>query len=96
MTIRQRIMFKYQQLIRDNIGEISKCITNENGKTLKDSEGDVFRGIEIVEEACSVASKILGETIEQVSPGIDIYSYKQPLGVCAGICPFNFPAMIPL
>eukprot|EP01083_Nonionella_stella_P249702 863132_1 len=96
IVTRQRAMFKLQQLIRENTSELAKCITEENGKTIKDSEGDVFRGFEVVEESCSASSKIMGDTIEHVSQGIDIYTYRQPLGVCAGICPFNFPAMIPL
>lgn len=71
-------------------------ITLEHGKTLADSMGDVFRGLEVCEQACNVAVPMMGETSRDVARGIDTYSYKEPLGVTAGICPFNFPAMIPL
>jgi malonate-semialdehyde dehydrogenase (acetylating)/methylmalonate-semialdehyde dehydrogenase len=63
---------------------------------LSDARGDVFRGLEVVEQTCNMATLMMGETIENLSKGLDTYSYRQPLGVCAGICPFNFPAMIPL
>lgn len=66
------------------------------GKTLADARGDVFRGLEVVEHTCGMANLIMGETVESVSRNVDTYSYRQPLGVCAGITPFNFPAMIPL
>ena len=71
-------------------------ITREQGKTIADAKGDIFRGIEVVEFACGVAPMMMGETIENVSAGMDTYSYRVPLGVCGGIAPFNFPAMIPL
>lgn len=71
-------------------------ITLEHGKTVADAKGDVFRGYEVVEHACSVTSLNQGETLGNVARNVDIYSYRVPLGVCAGICPFNFPAMIPL
>ena len=70
--------------------------TREQGKTLPDARGDIFRGQEVVEHAISAPTLMMGETVGGVSPGIDIYSYRQPLGVVAGIAPFNFPAMIPL
>jgi malonate-semialdehyde dehydrogenase (acetylating)/methylmalonate-semialdehyde dehydrogenase len=93
---RARIFARYAALIRDNTETIAALITKEQGKTLADARGDVFRGLEVVEHSCSVPSLIMGETIGNVSAGIDTYSYKQPLGVCGGITPFNFPAMIPL
>lgn len=96
ITSRVRVMFNLQQLIQQHTEEIAHCITKEQGKTLADARGDVFRGLEVVEHACSLASISMGETIENVSRNIDTYSYRQPLGVCAGITPFNFPAMIPL
>ena len=71
-------------------------MTAEHGKTLADSRGDIFRGQEVVEHACSFPSLLMGETVENIGKGIDTYSYRHPLGVCAGIAPFNFPAMIPL
>lgn len=93
---RVRAMLKYQQLIRENTKDIVATLTEEQGKTLADAEGDLFRGLEIVEHAASMGTLIMGETVENVSAHMDTYSYRQPLGVTAGICPFNFPAMIPL
>ncbi|GLU08069.1 hypothetical protein SLE2022_249980 [Rubroshorea leprosula] len=96
VTTRQRIMFKLQELIRRDIDKLAKNITTEQGKTLKDAHGDVFRGLEVVEHACGMATLQMGEYVPNVSNGIDTFSIREPLGVCAGICPFNFPAMIPL
>ncbi|KAG6553011.1 hypothetical protein Mapa_005348 [Marchantia paleacea] len=96
VTTRQRIMLKLQELIRRDMDKLAANITTEQGKTLADSRGDVFRGLEVVEQACGMANQQMGEFVENVSSGIDTYSIRQPLGVCAGICPFNFPAMIPL
>eukprot|EP01012_Entosiphon_sulcatum_P057273 TRINITY_DN81019_c0_g1_i1.p1 TRINITY_DN81019_c0_g1~~TRINITY_DN81019_c0_g1_i1.p1 ORF type:complete len:529 (-),score=109.34 TRINITY_DN81019_c0_g1_i1:106-1656(-) len=93
---RIRVMHRYAQLIRDNMKELAAIITKEQGKTLVDAEGDVFRGLEVVEHCCSLSSLALGETLENVAANMDTYSYRQPLGVCAGVTPFNFPAMIPL
>lgn len=92
---RARIYMKYAQAIRDNTEKIAASITAEQGKTLADARGDVFRGLEVVEHSCSVPALMLGETAENLSTNIDTYTYRQPLGVSAGICPFNFPAMIP-
>ncbi|KAK4438080.1 Methylmalonate-semialdehyde dehydrogenase [acylating], mitochondrial [Sesamum alatum] len=96
ITTRQRVMFKLQELIRKNMDKLALNITTEQGKTLKDAQGDVFRGLEVVEHACGMATLQMGEYVTNVSNGIDTYSIREPLGVCAGICPFNFPAMIPL
>jgi malonate-semialdehyde dehydrogenase (acetylating)/methylmalonate-semialdehyde dehydrogenase len=93
---RQRVMFQYQSIIREHLEDLAKLITLENGKTLQDSQGDVFRGLEVVETACMVGNEMKGETLNQISKGMDIVTLRQPLGVCAGITPFNFPAMIPL
>lgn len=93
---RVRVMLKYQQLIRENTKAIVEILTEEQGKTHIDAEGDLFRGLEIVEHSASMGTLIMGETVENVSAHMDTYSYRQPLGVTAGICPFNFPAMIPL
>ncbi|CAA2954625.1 methylmalonate-semialdehyde dehydrogenase [acylating], mitochondrial [Olea europaea subsp. europaea] len=89
-------MFKLQDLIRKNMDKLALNITTEQGKTLKDAQGDVFRGLEVVEHACGMATLQMGEYVSNVSSGIDTYSIREPLGVCSGICPFNFPAMIPL
>lgn len=96
ITSRQRIMFKLQELIRRDMDKLALNITTEQGKTLRDAQGDVFRGLEVVEHACGMATLQMGEYVSNVSHGIDTYSIREPLGVCAGICPFNFPAMIPL
>ena len=96
LMTRIRYMFEYQKLLKDNTEEIAKLITHEHGKTLVDARGDVFRGYEVVESTTSYSSHLLGETLENLATGVDTYSYRHPLGVCAGICPFNFPAMIPL
>jgi len=93
---RVRVMLKYQQLIRDHTKELAEILTREQGKSLPDAEGDIFRGLEVVEHSCSMGTLLQGETIGNVAGHMDLYSYKQPLGVTAGICPFNFPAMIPL
>jgi malonate-semialdehyde dehydrogenase (acetylating)/methylmalonate-semialdehyde dehydrogenase len=93
---RQRVFFNLQALIRENTEELAKSITREQGKTLADARGDVFRGLEVVESTCWMGSLTMGETQENLSRGLDTYTYRQPLGVTAGICPFNFPAMIPL
>eukprot|EP00484_Ammonia_sp_Unknown_P000334 CAMPEP_0197022568 /NCGR_PEP_ID=MMETSP1384-20130603/3403_1 /TAXON_ID=29189 /ORGANISM="Ammonia sp." /LENGTH=503 /DNA_ID=CAMNT_0042450633 /DNA_START=19 /DNA_END=1526 /DNA_ORIENTATION=+ len=95
-AIRQRYLFDYQRILRDSQDDIAKAITLEHGKTNADSVGDVFRGLEVVEQACNAVTAMMGETSRDVARGIDTYSYKEPLGVTAGICPFNFPAMIPL
>ena len=93
---RARIFLKLQQLIRENMGELAALLTAEQGKTLPDAEGDVFRGLEVVEHAASIGNLQLGELANNVAGGVDTYTILQPLGVCAGITPFNFPAMIPL
>ncbi|WP_107313146.1 CoA-acylating methylmalonate-semialdehyde dehydrogenase [Burkholderia metallica] len=96
IAARMRIMLKFQDLVRSNQQRIAKTLTAEQGKTIPDAEGDIFRGLEVVEHACSIGSLQLGEFAENVAGGVDTYTLRQPLGVCAGITPFNFPAMIPL
>ncbi len=93
---RARIFLKYQQLIRENMKELAALLSAEQGKTLPDAEGDVFRGLEVVEHAANIGSLQMGELANNVAGGVDTYTLHQPLGVCAGITPFNFPAMIPL
>lgn len=95
LAARMRIMLKYQQLIRENIGALAELITREHGKTLPDAEGEVMRGLEVVEHACSIASLQLGEIAENAANGVDVYNIYQPLGVGAGITAFNFPVMLP-
>ena len=93
---RARVFLKLQKLIQKNMGELAAMLTAEQGKTLPDAEGDVFRGLEVVEHAASIGNLQLGELANNVAGGVDTYTLLQPLGVCAGITPFNFPAMIPL
>ncbi|CAI9104140.1 OLC1v1002762C1 [Oldenlandia corymbosa var. corymbosa] len=96
ITTRQRIMFKLQELIRRDVEKLALDITTEQGKTLKDAYNDVYRGLEVVEHACGMATLQMGDFSSNISNGIDSYCIREPLGVCAGICPHNFPAMIPL
>jgi len=96
VTARQRIMFKFLEILNQRKEDLAKNIVLENGKTLVDARGDVFRGIEVVEVSTNVANHMMGETLENLARNVDTYSYRQPLGVTAGVAPFNFPAMIPL
>lgn len=93
---RARLFLKYQHLLKEHQKEIAEVLSKENGKNFADAMGDVWRGIEVVEHACNISTLMMGETVENVARAVDTYSYIQPLGVCAGITPFNFPAMIPL
>ncbi|SEI75222.1 malonate-semialdehyde dehydrogenase (acetylating) / methylmalonate-semialdehyde dehydrogenase [Allopseudospirillum japonicum] len=93
---RARLMMRYQALLKEHHDELAEILAQETGKTFEDAKGDVWRGIEVVEHAANIPSLMMGETVENVAREIDTYSYIQPLGVCAGITPFNFPAMIPL
>lgn len=93
---RARVMFRFRQLLEDNADRVCAAITREHGKTLEDARGELTRGIENVEYACGIADLLKGEHSKNVGPGIDSWSEFQPLGVVAGITPFNFPAMVPL
>lgn len=93
---RARVMLKYQELLKKHHDELAELLAKETGKTFEDAKGDVWRGIEVVEHAANIPSLLMGETVENVATAIDTYSLTQPLGVCVGITPFNFPAMIPL
>ncbi|MGF1729428.1 CoA-acylating methylmalonate-semialdehyde dehydrogenase [Photobacterium kasasachensis] len=93
---RARLMLNYQQLLKTHHDEIATLLSSETGKIFADAKGDVWRGIEVVEQAANIASLMMGETVENVAKEIDTYSIMQPLGVCCGVTPFNFPAMIPL
>jgi malonate-semialdehyde dehydrogenase (acetylating)/methylmalonate-semialdehyde dehydrogenase len=93
---RARIFFKFKTLLEENFEELVRSNTREHGKTLTESRGDVKRGIEMVEFACGVPSLLMGENLENIARGIDCDTIRQPLGVCVGITPFNFPAMVPL
>ena len=87
---RARMLMKYQMLLKEKQDEIATVLAKETGKTFADAQGDVWRGIEVAEQACNVPAMMMGETSENVARGIDTYSLIQPLGVCVGITPFNF------
>ncbi|KAF2467557.1 methylmalonate-semialdehyde dehydrogenase [Lindgomyces ingoldianus] len=95
LLYRQQIMFKYVALIRENWDRLAASITLEQGKTLADAKGDVLRGLQVAETACGITTQMTGEVLE-VAKDMETRSYREPLGVVAAICPFNFPAMIPL
>ncbi|XP_046626600.1 probable methylmalonate-semialdehyde dehydrogenase [acylating], mitochondrial isoform X1 [Neodiprion virginianus] len=96
VVTRQQVMLKYQALIRANMKRIAENIVEENGKTMVDAEGDVLRGLQVVENCAGIPSLLLGESMPNIATDMDTISYRLPLGVTAAICPFNFPAMIPL
>ncbi len=93
---RARVMFKFLELIQKEYDSLARLLSSEHGKTLPDARGDIQRGLEVVEFACGIPHLLKGEYTEGAGPAIDLYSIRQPLGVVAGITPFNFPAMIPL
>src|SRR6266576_2210449 len=93
---RARILFKFRELLDREAGALARLISEEHGKVLSDAAGEVTRGTEVVEFACGIPHLLKGEFTEQVGRGIDSWSVRQPLGVCAGITPFNFPAMVPM
>ncbi|MFN3459800.1 CoA-acylating methylmalonate-semialdehyde dehydrogenase [Oceanibaculum indicum] len=93
---RARVMFKFKELIEKNMDRLAAAITAEHGKTFPDAQGEVTRGLEVVEFACGIPQLLKGEYTEQVGGGIDAWTIRQPLGVVAGITPFNFPAMVPM
>src|SRR5580692_1696629 len=93
---RARVFFSFKALLERHFEELIRLNTREHGKTLGESRGDVKRGIEMIEFACGIPSMLMGESLENLARGIDCDAVRQPLGVCAGITPFNFPAMVPL
>ncbi len=93
---RARIMFKFKDLIEKNSDELTKIIVSEHGKVYEDARGSLNRGLEVVEYACGIPQMLKGEFTENVGTDVDSWSIRQPLGVCAGITPFNFPAMVPM
>src|SRR5271169_5178569 len=93
---RARVMFKFLELIQAEYDDLAHLLSSEHGKVIADSKGDIQRGLEVIEFACGIPHLLKGEYTEGAGPGIDIYSMRQPLGVVAGITPFNFPAMIPM
>ncbi len=93
---RARVMFAFKGLVEKHIDELALMLSSEHGKVIADSKGDIQRGLEVIEFACGIPHALKGEYTEGAGPGIDVYSMRQPLGVVAGITPFNFPAMIPM
>src|SRR5215216_5406557 len=93
---RARVLFKFLELVQKEFDSLAQLLSAEHGKTLPDSKGDIQRGLEVVEFACGIPHMLKGEFSESAGPGIDLFSVRQPLGVVAGITPFNFPAMIPM
>jgi malonate-semialdehyde dehydrogenase (acetylating) / methylmalonate-semialdehyde dehydrogenase len=96
LSRRQELMFRIRQLVRDRHEELAKILTAEHGKVLSDAKGEVQRGLEVIEYCCGIPELLKGDYSEQASTGIDVYSIRQPLGVAAGITPFNFPVMVPM
>jgi malonate-semialdehyde dehydrogenase (acetylating)/methylmalonate-semialdehyde dehydrogenase len=93
---RARVMFRYRQLVEENFDRLCATITRENGKTLAEARGGLFRGLENIEYACGAPALLMGDTLQDIARGVDCETLLQPLGVCVGITPFNFPAMVPL
>ncbi|MGQ3231273.1 MAG: aldehyde dehydrogenase family protein, partial [Blastomonas fulva] len=93
---RARVMFRFKALIERHIDELAEMLSAEHGKVIADSRGDIQRGLEVVEFCCGIPHALKGEYSQGAGPGIDVYSMRQPIGIGAGITPFNFPAMIPL
>ena len=93
---RARVMFEFKRLLEANMDELAELLSSEHGKVLSDSRGDILRGLEVIEFSCGIPHLLKGDYTQGAGPGIDVYSMRQPLGVVAGITPFNFPAMIPM
>ena len=93
---RARVMFKFKELVEANMQSLAELLSSEHGKVVDDAKGDVQRGLEVIEYACGIPQVLKGEYTQGAGPGIDVYSVRQPLGIGAGITPFNFPAMIPM
>ncbi|MDQ0376373.1 CoA-acylating methylmalonate-semialdehyde dehydrogenase [Amycolatopsis thermophila] len=93
---RSRLMFAFRNLVEKHLDEIARLVSAEHGKVLDDARGEVVRGLEVIDFACGIPQLLKGDYSDQVSTGVDLFSFRQPLGVCAGISPFNFPAMVPM
>ncbi|HET9675525.1 MAG TPA: aldehyde dehydrogenase family protein, partial [Gaiellaceae bacterium] len=96
LSRRTELYFRIRKLVDEHRGDIAKLLTAEHGKVLSDAKGEVARGLEVIEYCCGMSELLKGDFSEQASSGIDVYSIRQPLGVAAGITPFNFPAMVPM
>lgn len=96
LSTRTKILFNFREILNSRIDELAGIITDEHGKILADARGEIQRGLEVVEFACGIPQLLKGEFSKQVSTGVDLFSFREPLGVAAGITPFNFPAMVPM
>jgi len=96
LSARTKIMFNFRELVNANVGRLAELVSDEHGKVLSDAAGEVQRGLEVVEFACGIPQLLKGEYSDQASTGVDVFSFREPLGVCAGITPFNFPVMVPM
>jgi malonate-semialdehyde dehydrogenase (acetylating)/methylmalonate-semialdehyde dehydrogenase len=96
LSKRAKILFAFRELVNGHLDEIAEAISDEHGKVVSDARGEVQRGLEVVEFACGIPQLLKGEYSDQVSTDVDVFSFREPLGVCAGITPFNFPAMVPM
>ena len=96
LSQRTKILFSFREIVNSRIDELAAVVSDEHGKVLSDARGEVQRGLEVVEFACGIPTLLKGDFSDQVSTGVDVYSFRQPLGVCAGITPFNFPVMVPM
>src|SRR3954451_438104 len=96
LSQRTKVLFAFRELVNANVGRIAEAITDEHGKVLSDARGEVQRGLEVVEFACGIPQLLKGDFSAQVSTGLVVFSFREPLGVCVGITPFNFPAMVPM
>src|SRR2546423_4605796 len=96
LSKRTKVLFAFRELVSARINDLAGIVSDEHGKVLSDARGEVQRGLEVVEFACGIPQLLKGSFSDQVSTGVDVYSFRQPLGVCAGITPFNFPVMVPM
>src|SRR5690625_5123995 len=96
LSTRTQVLFAFRELLNSRMDEVAEAISDEHGKVVSDARGEVQRGLEVVEFACGIPQLLKGEYSDQVSTGVDVFSFRQPLGVVAGITPFNFPAMVPM
>ncbi len=96
LSQRSKVLFAFRELVNARTQDLAEIISDEHGKVVSDARGEVQRGLEVVEFACGIPTLLKGDFSDQVSSGVDVYSFRQPLGVCAGITPFNFPAMVPM
>ena len=96
LSRRTKVLFAFRELVNSRVGTLAGLISDEHGKVLSDAAGEVQRGLEVIEFACGIPELLKGSYSDQASTDVDVFSFREPLGVCAGITPFNFPAMVPM